>query len=68
MIFIFFAYINAGFGKTWANENAEIQFFTENQNVSAKESFYGQPKFNASCNSDSLDAAVECEDRIKIKF
>ena len=64
MIFIFFAYINAVFAKNWANEKSALDFFTENGNFSAKETFYGQPKFNSSCDSDSLDAATECEEQV----
>ena len=61
MILIFFAVLTAIFAKNWANEKLEIGFSTENENFLTS-GFIGQPKFNSSCDSDSLDAAVECED------
>ena len=68
MILIFFAFLNAVFAKNWANGKSEIGLLTVNENFLASESFIGQPKFNASCDSDSLDAAVECEDSFLIKI
>jgi len=42
----------------------KIGFSTENENFLASGGFFGQPKFNSSCDSDSLDAAVECEENL----
>ena len=62
MILIFLGFLNAVCAKNWANKKSGIGLLTENENFLASGSFFGQPKFNSSCDSVSLDAAVECEE------
>ena len=67
MILIFLLHLSSIFAKkgdagnsTLSENLLEISYKTKQVNL------FGQPRFNTSCDQDSLEAANECEDRVLI--
>ena len=64
MILIFFLYLREIFAndryKEISIENFENGFIDK----AGEKNYFGQPRFNASCDDQSLEAAAECEERV----
>ena len=60
----YFAFLTAIFAKQPQNGVLKNNILTENVADFKHESFFGQPRFNESCDSDSQGAARECEDKV----
>ena len=60
----YFAFLTAIFAKQPQNGVLKNNFLTENFADFEHESFFGQSRFNESCDSDSQGAARECEDKV----
>ena len=63
MILKYFGFLTATFAKQPQNGIFKNNILTEKFADYEHESFFGQPRFNGSCDSDSQGAARECEDR-----
>ena len=62
MILKYFGFITAIFAKQRPKSLFKKDLLNETFTGFVHESFFGQPKFNESCDSDSQNAARECED------
>ena len=69
MILIFFLHLSSIFAK---KGNAGNSTLSENRTLfeipdqTEQVNLFGQPRFNTSCDQESLEAANECEDRVWI--
>ena len=63
MIFKYLGFLAAIFAKQPQNGIFKNDRVNENLPGLGLENFPGQPRFNESCDSDSQDAATECEER-----
>ena len=69
MILIFLLNISSIFAKKGNGGNStlsENRNSYEIQDQSKQVNLFGQPRFNTSCDHESLEAANECEDRVQI--
>ena len=65
MILKYFGFLTAVFSKQQPNDFLRNNHLNDNFAYFAPGNFsFIQPRFNESCDSDSLDAAKECEDRV----
>ena len=65
MIFIFFIFFRDIFGLN-ANHEMFVPDILDAMEISDDNLGLIQPRFNASCDEESLDAAMECEARFRI--
>ena len=63
MIWIILIYVGCIFAEDLRSEIVENDLDTKYYGLE-KRDFLGEPRFNASCDSDSLDAAGLCEERL----
>ena len=63
MILIFLLYVGGIFAKDSRSEIVENDLDTKFYGLE-KLDFVGEPRFTASCDSESLDAAALCEERL----
>ena len=63
MILKYFGFITAIFAKQHPKSVFKNDLMIENF-AGFEHGFIGQPRFNESCDSDSQNAATECEDRV----
>ena len=63
MILVFFLYLRGIFANNRYNEISNERMGNEFLETVGEKNYLGQPRFNASCDKESLEAATECEDR-----
>ena len=64
MILIFFLYLREIFANNQYNEFSIENFENGFIDTVGEKNYFGQPRFNASCDDESLEAAAECEARV----
>ena len=64
MILISFLYLREILANSRENEISIENFENEFIDRVGEKNYFGQPRFNASCDDESLEAAAECEDRV----
>ena len=64
MILIFFLYSREIFANNQYNGTSIEKFENGFIDQVDENNYFGQPRFNASCDDESLEAAAECEDRV----
>ena len=63
MILVFLLYLRGIFAKNRFYEISNERMGNEFLKKIGEENYFGQPRFNASCDKESLEAATECEER-----
>ena len=64
MILISFLYLREILANSRENEISIENFENGFIDKVGEKSYFGQPRFNAGCDDESLEAAAECEDRV----
>ena len=64
MILIFLLYLRGIFAINRFNEISIEKFENGFFGKNGEKKYFGQPRFNASCDDESLEAAAECEERV----
>ena len=64
MILIFLLYLRGIFAINRFNEISIEKFENGFIDKNGEKKYFGQPRFNASCDDVSLEAAAECEERV----
>ena len=64
MILIFLLFLRDIFANNGYNEISIENFENGFIDKVGEKNYFGQPRFNASCDDESLEAAAECEDRV----
>ena len=63
MILVFLLYLRGIFANNQYNEISNEKMSAEFLEKFGEKNYFGQPRFNTSCDDKSLDAADECEER-----